>query len=112
MKRTCSRCELEYEAAGYQSFYCPDCVTLNTLERNKVYHRYNRDPDKDLEKPKRKPKPKPIMTDAEQKVIDAAVRAKLNMQIDQGRRLEGEEFIRVAKLYGGYHETIHSSVQP
>lgn len=98
MESQCHRCEKIFEAAYWQSRYCDDCIELNRKDTAKRNHRTS-DPKKELEPVKKRTKPKKIMTDAEQKVIDQAVLKKLNMDIDQGRSLKGEEFDRVAAIY-------------
>lgn len=97
MIKTCRHCNTEFEAEFYQVVSCGPCRSEQAKQRHAQAATKNKSPY--LKLGKYASTTRAIMTDAEQKKIDAAVAAKFHVPPDPGRRLEGEEFERIKKLY-------------
>ena len=96
----CKRCEEEFQATSPKTLYCKPCLEIRTKERNEESRQNVKSVRQEQRRAKEEKKQKKIIiSDEEQRKIDDAVRKKASIGVDLGRRLEGEEFARIAVLY-------------
>ena len=92
------RCQKEFHSLSSQKLYCDSCTVLRVSENKKRQKAGNKSAKKDLPLNEAVVK-RVLITDAEQHEINKAIALKNHAPPDLGRRLEGEEFARIAALY-------------
>jgi hypothetical protein len=97
--RLCRKCGTEFEGEHYQTLNCAFCKTEMAKQRKTAAIDRTSSPYIRRSNGHNPSKVKPIMTNAEQKKIDAAYILKFYPTPDPGRHLEGEEFEKVAQEY-------------